>query len=283
MKISYSTYILHPKKKANRLSSLEQKPGVWIKGEIKNKVLFADYFPHLPLGDRTVDQFLQEFKFQDHDYDKKVFNLLLKDDEYQRIKPKKFFNHELWSGSEPLESKILKYKIKDLSDRSFIDPLKKGVKVRLDANGLFDKNTFQEFLKDIPENLHHGIDYIEDPLAEKDWENLKFKTARDFIEGSPFDFYIYKPNCEFLPSLEKVKVIFSSYMGSALGNWHAYAELIKQGDLSLTHGIVTKDFYEEEYSCLDGSYENGFLADQKKVRGLYKNVYESSWKQLCSM
>lgn len=283
MKISYSPYILTPKKRANRLSSLDPKPGVWIKGEIKDKILFADYFPHLPLGDRTVEQFLQEFKFQDHEYDRKVFDLLLKDESYQKLKPKLFSNHQLWTGSETLEAKVVKYKLLHANDRTFMTALQKGLTLRIDGNGLFDQKNYHDFLKDIPTEFHSQIEYFEDPLMSKDWSGLKIKSARDFLEGSPYDYYIYKPNCEFKPVEQDKKVIFSAYLGSALGNWHTYAELMKDGDLSLVHGIISKDFYEDEHHFLEGSYDNQFAASMNKVNALYQKVYDSSWKQLCLM
>ena len=61
MKVLYSLYNLTPKKKANRLSSMAKVQGVLLKGLLKDKVLFADYFPHTALGDRTVEEFLPEF------------------------------------------------------------------------------------------------------------------------------------------------------------------------------------------------------------------------------
>lgn len=283
MKISYSPYSLTPKKRANRLSSTDPKPGVWIKGEIKDKILFADYFPHLPLGDRTVDQFLQDFKLQKNEYDQKVFDLLLKDEGFQKLKPKPFTNHQLWTGSEALVAKVVKYKLLQVNDRAFITPLEKGVKLRIDGNGIFNQQTYQEFLKDIPEKFHAQIEYFEDPLIDKDWSGLKIKSARDFIEGSPFDFYIYKPNCEFRPELEKNKIIYSAYLGSGLGSWHAYAELINGGDLSMTHGIIAQDFYENEDHFFEGSFDTQFIAKMSEVHALYQKVYDGPWKQLCSI
>ena len=282
MKVYFSPYTLHPVKRLNRLSSMDPKKGVHLKAVLGDKIMFADYFPHLPLGDRPNDQFLDEFKFQKIEYDQKVFDLLLRDKAFQNFIPKKFFNHQLWTGGEDLQGEVIKYKMLHGKDRSFIIPLEKGLRLRLDGNALFKRADYDYFVKDIPSGYHDKIDYIEDPLVEKNWEDLNFPSARDFIEGSHFDYYIYKPNCEFKPKFDK-KIIFSAYLGSDLGNWQTYCELIEQGDLTLTHGIIGTGFYEEENSFFTGTYKNGFSADMNVVNGIYKTIYQRDWKLLCSM
>jgi hypothetical protein len=282
MKIFYSPYTLIPKKRLNRVSSMNKKQGVFLKAELKNKTYFADYFPHEPLGDRHCDQFLTEFKFQKEEYDKKVFDLLLKDHEFQNIIPKTFFNHQLWSSGENIQAKTIKYKLQDSQDKKFIPFLEQGTRVRLDFNALFSKPEYFKFLKDIPDNLIHLIDYAEDPLKETDWADLKIPTARDFIQGDPFEYYIYKPNSEFYPETQ-AKIIFSSYLGSDLGRYQSYCELLNRGDLSLIHGIATFDYYEEERPIFKGNYGNGFVSDKVIVRKLYKSLSDYNWKTLCSM
>jgi hypothetical protein len=282
MKVSYSPYSLTPVKRINRLSSMDVKKGVLLKAELKDSVLFADYFPHIPLGDRPVDQFLDEFKFQEVEYDKKIFDLLLRDKIFQKLTPKKFFNHQLWTGSEPLEAPTIKYKLLHLHDRSFIIPLRDGRKVRLDGNAMFDRKEYEEFVNTIPREFHHLVDYIEDPLRDKDWSNLKFQSARDFIESSSFDYYIYKPNCEFRPETD-AKIIYSAYLGGPLGQWHTYCELVEKGDLSLTQGITAFNFYQDEKQFLIGSYKEGFIADMKAVYSNYDWLSNLEWKSLCSM
>ena len=93
---------------------------------------------------------------------------------------------------------------------------------------------------------------------------------------------IYKPNCEFKPDTS-LPVIYSSYLGSDLGKWHAYCELISHGDLSLHHGIFTEGFYEEEMSFLEGSYQSGFKANMSQVYKIYHHNYSLQWKMLCSI
>lgn len=282
MKIFISPYELTPKKRTNRLSSLEKKPGVYLKGILKDKVLFADYFPHLPLGDRAVEEFLEEFKFQEHDYDKKVFQLLLQDHEFQKPVQKTFSNHQLWSKNEEVLGTTVKYKLMDPDDRGFMPLLEKGVRLRIDGNGIFKRDSFNSFLKDIPEKLRRLIDYFEDPLNETDWSNLGVDPARDFIEGAPFEYYIYKPNCEARPDTS-AKVIYSSYMGGSLGNWHAISELLRDGDIKLNHGVITRGFYEEETDVTKGSYTQGFTPDEGLVTKLYQDIAAKDWKLLCSM
>jgi hypothetical protein len=125
MKVFYNPYSLTPKKKANRLSSLGRKSGIFLKGVLGKNTTFSDYFPHEELGDRNCEEFLSEFKFQKVTYEQKVFDLLLKDQIFQNLNPKKFYNHQLWSGTESIESKLIKYKLRDLEDRSFMLCLEK--------------------------------------------------------------------------------------------------------------------------------------------------------------
>jgi hypothetical protein len=282
MKVYFSPYTLTPVKRANRLSSLDQKHGVLLKGVLGDKVTFADYYPHIPLGDRPVDHFLQEFKFQNVEYDKKVFDFLLKDHGFQNIKPKRFMNHQLWTGAEPLEASVVKYKMLHAQDTSWKIPLDKGLRLRLDGNAIFTRKDYEAFVKDIPEKFHAQIDYLEDPLSEKDWSNLKLASARDFIEGTPFQYYIYKPNCEFKPQTD-AKIIFSAYLGHSFGNWHTYCEMIESADLSLTQGIIGTGFYQEEKRLFDGSYHSGFMPDEKVVQKMYRDIAGLEWKSLCSM
>lgn len=282
MKVYYSSYKLTPIKRANRHSSLDPKNGVYLKGVLGDKVSYADYFPHLPLGDRSSEQFLDEFKFQDVEYDRKVFDFLLRDSSLQKMKPKAFKNHQLWTGSEPLESNVYKYKMLHSSDRAFMQLLEKGYKVRIDTNAMFELEGLKEFWKSIPPELHASIEYCEDPLKSKDWSGSPVTRARDFIEGTPFEYYIYKPNCEFLPKTE-AKIVFSSYLGADLGRWHAYCEMIERGDLSLFHGIISIGFCEEENYFFKGSYATEFTADMDKVHEVYQTVYDSDWKLLCSI
>lgn len=280
MKVLYSPYTLRPRKKANRLSSMAPREGVLLKGVLKDKVLFADYFPHIALGDRSLDEFLPEFKFQNHEYDRKVFDLLLRDENFQRLKAKTFFNHQLWSPSDEIRAKVIKYKIQHNEDLSFLPLLRKGIRVRLDANGLFQRDEFLKYLKEIQDLSL--IEYIEDPLSDQNWEGLPLPCAVDFIKGSPSSCVIYKPNCEFLPQNAE-KIIYSSYLGGNLGKWHSYCELVQLGDLKETHGIVTDGFYEEEIPFLKGSFEQGFVADTTLGRKVYQECANREWKQLCSM
>jgi hypothetical protein len=282
MKVFYSPYTLTPLKRANRLSSLDQKKGVLLKGVLGNTITFADYFPHLPLGDRNFDQFLSEFKFQDQEYDQKMFDLLLRDIKFQKLTPKKFFNHQLWTGSEELMAKTVKYKLLHAQDQAFMSVLKNGHRLRLDGNGLFTREDYKGFVKSIPEQYLAQFDYMEDPLSEKDWSGLEIPSAMDFIEGEPYQYYIYKPNCEFKPKT-KAKIIYSAYLGGDLGRWHTYCELVENGDLADTHGIIAFDFYQGEKQFLTGSYQTGFTGELAKAHDIYNDLSNLEWKSLCSM
>lgn len=282
MDIEYSLYQLTPLKRANRLSSMEPKTGVHLKTTINGRAHFADYFPHLPLGDRGHQQFLDEFKNLAQEYDQKVLHLLKRDRDYQNQKSINFKNHQLWTGSEEITAPIVKYKMMGLTDSMFLTALNMGARLRLDGNALFVRETFQDFLKSIPEKFHSFIDYVEDPLKNPDWSNLALPSAQDFIQCNTFDFYIYKPNCEFRPQTLK-PVIYSAYLGSDLGSWHTYCEMIEAADLNLTHGIIGRGFYQEEKPYMLGNYREGFYPDLKAVNDIYHSLHQKSWKSLCSM
>ncbi len=282
MKVYFSPYQLTPLKKANRLSSMEKKDGVLLKGILGDTVLFADYFPHPELGDRHCDQFLQEFKFQKYKYDQKVFAFLLKDVDYQNLKPKTIYNHQLWTPDEDLQAPVVKYKLQDPKDDRFIEALDRGARLRLDCNGLFSKKGFEGFWKEISAKHRPLIEYVEDPSYDTDWGDLTAPVARDFVDGGPAPFYVYKPNCEFYPKVEG-KVIFSSYLGGDLGRWHSYCELVGTGDLKLYHGIVTPGYFSETRDLFSGSYREGFNPDTMNVRRLYQDTLAQPWKLLCSI
>lgn len=282
MEISYSLYSLTPLKRANRSSTLEPKYGVFLRAKTKNGVSYADYFPQSSFGDKGRDHFLEEFKLQKDVYSQKIHHLLLKDHEYQTIPQKKFFNHQLWTGTEDLASPIIKYKLPTGNDRTFLDPLKRGIKVRLDANAQFTKNNFESFLKTIPTELLGLIDYVEDPLIDVDWSNLGINAATDIIAGSPYYARIHRPNCKFFQK-EEAKIIFSSYLGADLGRWHTYCELVEHGDLNEVHGIISTGFIKEEKSFISGNYQDGFSPIKEAVINLYQDLNQLSWNTLCSI
>lgn len=282
MDIYFSRYKLTPLKRANRMSSLEEKEGVFLRGEINGKKVFADYFPHVPLGDIPVDGFLERFSSQEEEYDKKILHLLLADENFQKKESQLFQNHQLWTGSESLDSKVVKYKLFSTSDKTFLEPLSRGIRVRLDANGLFNVDTLQAFLESIPEEGRKLIDYIEDPIRSTHWENLNIPTARDFLNSEVFDYYVYKPNCEFKPET-KAKIIYSAYLGSELGSWHTYCEMIDEADKDITQGIVGQGYYKEERGLFKGSFESGIYPDENVVKNIYQELNLRNWKRLCSI
>ncbi len=282
MDIYYSPYQLTPLKKANRLTSLDVKKGILLKATINGIDSYADYFPHLPLGDRSVDVFLSEFKEQKEEYDQKVLHFLREDHRYQKIPSTSFMNHQLWSGYEEISSPVIKYKLMFQQDTLFMSPLLRGVVVRLDGNGLFTKDNFNRFINLIPPQYWSQIEYIEDPSLESDWNPYPFTKARDFLTGSPFDVSIYKPNCEFMPHPDKTTV-FSAYLGSDLGTWHAYCEMIEKADLSITQGIIGENFYQEQLKLFEGTYSDGMKPNLEVVKKIYQDLNLREWKFLCSI
>lgn len=281
MNVYYSTYKLRPLKKANRLSSLGVKDGVFLKIKMRWTDHFADYFPHQELGDLSVDEFLEKFKFQDQDYEKKIFHFLLDEEKLRSQTLRPFRNHDLWSGQVTI-SPVVKYKIHDEKDYSYLPLLDKGTIVRLDANGLFTSASLKHYFSQLPKKLLPKIDYLEDPMKSKDWEVPQVPYARDFIEGDPYDVLIHKPNSRFLVKSEK-RTIFSSYLGSDLGQWHAYCELLVAGNLNEYHGIVTPGLHECQRQLFKGSYHDTFIPSNDVVTAIYQDLHQREWKLLCSI
>ncbi|MFL5785621.1 MAG: hypothetical protein ACJ76H_13480 [Bacteriovoracaceae bacterium] len=281
MEVFYSRYKLTPIKRINRLSSMDQKEGVYLSATIDGKKVFADYFPHLPLGDETVESFLENFPKQNTEYQQKLHLLLKEDLHYQNYPSKKFRNHQLWSGSEPITSPVIKYKMLHPNDHTFHDALSRGIRVRLDGNAMFNKSNVNQLLDPLLPEWRKYIDYVEDPLSDSDWSAFPLRRARDFITGTPFDIYIYKPNCEMKPNWPEL--IFSAYLGSSLGSWHAYCEMIGTVNSNIVQGIIGLGFYEELEDFYRGDFNSGFYPDLALIGKMYKNLENREWKKLCSM
>lgn len=273
MNVFIRPYKLTALRGANRLERSGRKSGVHLRVKKRFTDHFADYFPHEALGDAPVELFLETFKYQESEYARKVFHFLLEDERLRSQKQRPYLNHQFWDGRSAEQAPVIKYKLQDAHDFAFLPLLKKGLRLRLDANGLFDRESFLRFQKEIPKDLLPLIDYLEDPMKEKDWSGGMMTLARDFIDGDPYGVLIHKPNVRFLPKTEK-KVIFSSYMGSDLGRWHAYCELLELGDLQEYHGLDTPGTYVEEK--LD-------LSRSSTVEDLYKDLHQGEWKLLCSI
>jgi len=277
MQIFYSPYELTPKRNLNRLSSLKKKKGVYLKIRRRHTNHFADFFPHVELGDEELELFLENFKFQNTEYQKKVFYFLLHEEELRIQKPQSFLNHELWDGKSALTEKVCKYKLQAPDDFSFLKIQDKSVILRLDANGCFNVENFSRFLSQIPENFLPRIEYIEDPMPLHPWPSSPISLAEDFIKDEKAQIIIHKPNARFLSNDKKN--IFSSYLGSDLGLWHSYLELLKEGDLKLYHGIKTEGFYEEER----GIFSSSNMPRMDILKSFYLELENQPWKSLCSL
>jgi hypothetical protein len=281
MEILFSPYQLTPKKRLNRLSSMDPKKGAYLSAVINGKRVFADYFPHIPLGDLSVEEFLSTFKEQKTEYQRKILKLLHDDSRFQSFPSMKFRNHQLWAGTESINSPVVKYKMLHPHDHTFHEALRTGIRVRLDANAMFNSGNMNELLDPIKEEWKKLIDYVEDPLNETDWSKFPLRRARDFINGTPYDLYIYKPNCEMLPKSKDV--IYSAYLGSPLGSWHTYCELVENGNLQVVQGIIGLGFYQEVRDFYHGNFHQGFYPDLLIIRELYQELGNREWKVLCSM
>ena len=277
MKIFFHRFYLKPKIKLNHLSSVEVREGVFLKSEQSGGVGYTEYFPHPELGDLSVNNFLESFMQQKHESQKKALYFLKP--EWSRLETNpSFFNHQLYREGETLESGTIKYKIKNEND--FLQNLPSGIQsLRLDANGLFNMNSWTQFEKNIPPKNRMLIDYIEDPLSDEDWHNINLPRARDFIQGTPFEVNIYKPYREFFPVNSK-RVIFSGNMGHGLSNYQAYLELLGKGNLKDHHGLLTPDLYENSFDIFTGSFRDGFRPEMNSLKKYFEELKDKTWTPL---
>ncbi len=278
MKIFYHRFSLRPLKKLNHLAGLSDRDGVFLRSESTDGIGYSEYFPHPELGDLNVEEFLDTFKDQMHETQMKALYFL--DPQWSQVKTGKiFYNHQLYREGERLECTTIKYKIKNDQD-FFFQHCPEGIKnIRLDANGLFNANTWRDFELRIPKELYHLIEYIEDPLSLINWEDVSLPKAQDFIKGSPCQVKIYKPYREFYPE-ETKKVIFSGNMGHGLSNYQGYLELLQKGNLEDYHGIITPNLYENSANIFTGNYQGGFAPNTQLLNHYFHELELRPWKRL---
>lgn len=279
MEVYFSPYQLTPIRKANHLGDLTPKAGVYLKTGNKESEI-ADYFPHVSLGDRPVEEFLSTFPNLANAYHRSILAQLKT--KKMPLPEAKFNNHELWYQGAQVDSPVIKFKIMHKDDEIPEPILRSHCRIRLDANGIFEGQDIFKFLAKLTVQQISRIDYIEDPSRLTSWSNIPIPTAQDFIEGHEFQTLIYKPNRSYLAKLPQ-KTIFSGYMGSSLGTLHAYKELIHRGDLSEHHGLLTPGIYAEQTSLFKGDYLSGFFPDQKAIKIYLESLLDQPWRYLCSI
>ncbi|MDH4467042.1 MAG: hypothetical protein QE271_03220 [Bacteriovoracaceae bacterium] len=291
--IFYAHYSRTLKRNLNRLElrtpdSVTSKRGIYIKVKRGNLIGHGDYFPHELLGDISIEEFLDTFLLQRETSQKKCYHFAIQEmnkEFTEKCVP--FFNHtpldlysQQTSDTTISKNKVFKIKLHCREDATQINRLfnrKKNFQLRLDANGLFTNETFFSFYQLLSPEIIPAVEYIEDPSSSLDWSWLsatQWSAAEDFLPGKPSAIKIYKPNREFWVPGDKRKKIFSSYQGSELGQWHAYQELMKFGDLSLYHGIEQPNLYEENLDL----FQNGNT--MSVVKEMYQTLHSLNWKEL---
>jgi len=279
MEIYLSPFELIPKVRLNRTAKLEPLFGIYLMTN-EGGFRFAEYFPHVGMGDQSTLEFLKTFPDLSNQYHTKMMSYLSGPE--LKISDLKFFNHQLWRQGEKIISPIIKYKLLHAQDYTFLEATQNKVRVRLDANGLFDHQSYLNFRNQLAPSDIELIDYIEDPLAHEDWPGVDIPKAQDFIQGNPFEFLIYKPNRSSLPLCSR-PIIYSGYMGSALGALQAYQELIISGDLKQYHGILTPGLYHNEVNVFNGSFFDGFVPNAFESNNFLKQLAGREWSYLCTI
>jgi hypothetical protein len=278
MKFYFHKFQLTPLRKLNHLSSIAPRCGVFLKRENNEGLGFCEYFPHPELGDEDVDVFLASFHEQRSNSQKKAAYLL--EPKWSQVyEPKKFFNHQLYKENDSLQSHVIKYKLHHKDDFHFIKLIKKGLKLRLDANGLFDLESWPHFIRSLSTETIEHLDYIEDPMNQLNWSDITLPAAKDFIPGVPYQVNIFKPYRDFL-NLDKVRTIFSGNMGNGLSNYQAYLELVEFGDLRDHHGILTDDLYQECPKLFSGNFIEGFEPNNSAIRNYFLKLESLDWTPL---
>jgi len=306
--ISFSPFTLPSDSKMNRHHLLLNEPsklgGVYLRWNLHNsqEYGYAEYYPHTELGDLSVDEFLSTFHLQRTTSQQKTLHFLHKDLNYQMAPSFPIFYNHIFESIPRIVSSVFKIKLgypDDLEKINAFHNLSHYV-LRLDANGLFTKDSYQSFRLSIHPEVTSHIEYIEDPSNSTDWSWVDLPCAQDFITPALAclaPYYIYKPNRSFFEQVpgHASKVIFSSYQGSDLGRWHVYQELSKFGDLSVPHGIITAQpsstaddlfCYNRETSI---TYHNNqvllpqYCANEKSVKSLYQKLQVRNWDYLCTI
>lgn len=280
MKIYFHHFNLKPISALNAMESDHPREGVFLMGKNNTDTTFWEYFPHPELGDETVDEFLTDFKYAHSIFKQKALFRLMNPLELRNHLT--FLNHELYRNGSELTSKIIKFKLLNNNDFRFLKLIENGHHLRLDANGIFNRQSWTAFEQNIPKKFQSFIEYIEDPLKDLDWSNIPIKTAQDFISGEPFQIKIYKPYREFFPHVNS-PIIFSASMGHFLGTYHTYLELIHFGDLTLHHGIVTPMLYKNVPVLFTQKAPETFIFNIEMFDAFKKELLNLKWTHLCTI
>lgn len=274
--IEVSRYSLKPLNPLNARADEGVREGLFFRVKDESgRYGYGDCFPHPELGDLPVEAVLSGER------DRHVEKCLWFARNERKLSAKEklpFKNHLLTLNSPAGRGKIVKLKVAGSSGLALVrealrEAMEKNFSLRLDPNGSVALDGWVEFLKTLSKSELQRIDYIEDP-GEGDWRRLPVPAAKDFMNGPHWDVEIYKPNARFCERPESA--VFSSYMGSDLGRWHAYLELINRGDLDAVHGIDTPGIYARQRRLFIGT-NKGLIPDMDVVGQIYRELEQREW------
>lgn len=309
MKISYSPYTLIPLAPLNAVSTGTSRQGALLKIEEGEGLIgYADLHPWVELGDVSLPEQLECLQAgRSTELIEQSISLAHRDAQLRCQKK------SIYDEGEPVRNNFL------ISDLNLLQPallseikhqgfatvkLKVGrdlvresealrvlvsadLKIRLDFNATVRADTVTAFLKSLPEEVLHKIEYIEDPCVfeEQAWRSLQSfaKIAVDNqydqvpwekLKSPPFDVIVIKPakmnvDKAMARCLKwNLHAAVTSYMDHPVGVMHALGvamELKKRhGSLMLDSGCWTHHLYQENIFSQHMSLQGPFIL---KVQG----------------
>lgn len=239
---------------------------------------FLNYHPWGEFGDISVTDFLENIR--------KTSSLpffmrdnLKQEVERNQIEHKPFLNHKF--GSSNYKLPIKKIKFLGSIDALLAEIKTSNEKLRIDFNLGLSCEEFLAFWSSLDKELKEKIDFFEDPCEIRNQvKNLKGIPIASDRFSYPCEIEkikIFKPSIETKP--EGNNFIVSSYMGHDLGIYHTYLKLMRSGDLSKFHGVVTPPVYlgSKKLFKFDGLK---FTIDLKKISEVYKELNSIEWKTI---
>ena len=174
----------------------------------------------------------------------------------------------------------------------------KGVRLRVDFNGVLDRPAFETFVESLPPQVRWALDFVEDPFPydAADWESVrrhwKVRLALDkgWQDGTHgFDAVVVKPARRDWRRVAQAHpgkpLVLTSAMDHALGQMFATYEAtvaMSEGQALDFCGLCTEHLFEKDAFFERVSSRGGVLEADRSGGGLgFGDVLEGlSWRRL---